>query len=50
MVEEAQALGRLTFVAGANQRLQERLKKFGITALMTTRQEALERSSEYISR
>ena len=50
MVEEAQALGRLTFVAGANQRLQERLKKFGITAQMTTRQEALERSSEYISR
>ena len=50
MVEEAQALGRLTFVAGANQRLQERLKKFGITALMTTRQEALERSSKYISR
>ena len=50
MVEEAQALGRLTFVAGANQRLQERLKKFGITALMTTRLEALERSREHISR
>ena len=50
MVEEAQALGRLTFVAGANQRLQERLKKFGITALMTTRLEALERSTEHISR
>ena len=50
MVEEAQALGRLTFVAGANQRLRERLKKFGITALMTTRLEALERSRELISR
>ena len=50
MVEEAQALGRLTFVAGANQRLRERLKKFGITALMTTRLEALERSREHISR
>ena len=49
MVQEAEALGRLPFVAGANQRLQERLEKFGVTAVMTTRLDALERAKTHLS-
>jgi len=49
MVQEAEALGRLPIVAGANQRLQERLKKFGVTALMTSRLDALERAKAHLS-
>ena len=49
MVQEAEALGRLPIVAGANQRLQERLKKFGVTALMTTRLDAFERAKAHLS-
>ncbi|MBL6803140.1 MAG: SulP family inorganic anion transporter, partial [Synechococcus sp. BS307-5m-G38] len=48
MVQEAEALGRLPFVAGANQRLQERLEKFGVTAVMTTRLDALERAKTHL--
>ena len=49
MVQEAEALGRLPIVAGANQRLQERLKKFGVTALMTSRLDALVRAKAQLS-
>ena len=49
MVQEAEALGRLPLVAGANQRLEERLKKFGVTALMTTRLDALEHAKAHLS-
>ena len=49
MVQEAEALGRLPIVAGANQRLQERLKKFGVTALMTSRLDALEHAKAHLS-
>ena len=49
MVQEAEALGRLPIVAGANQRLQERLKKFGVTALMTSRLDALEHAKDHLS-
>ena len=49
MVQEAEALGRLPFVAGANQRLQERLEKFGVTAVMTTRLDALERAKTHLA-
>ena len=49
MVKEAESLGRLAIVAGANERLLARLKAFGINAPMTNRREALRRAEEFIS-
>ena len=49
MVKEAESLGRLAIVAGANERLLARLKAFGIHAPMTNRREALRRAEEFIS-
>ena len=49
MVKEAESLGRLAIVAGANERLMDRLMAFGINAPMTDRREALRRAEEFIS-
>ena len=49
MVQEAQTHGRIAFVAGANQRLKERLGRFGVNAVMTDRLDALRRASEHLS-
>ena len=49
MVQEAQMLGRVAFVAGANQRLKERLERFGVNAVMTDRLDALRRASDHLS-
>ena len=49
MVEEAESLGRLALVAGANKRLHERLTKFGIRQIVTKRIQALEIAYEQIS-
>ena len=49
MVKEAESLGRLAIVAGANERLRDRLMAFGINAPMTDRREALRRAEEFIS-
>ena len=49
MVQEAQMLGRVAFVAGANQRLKERLERFGVNAVMTDRLDALQRASDHLS-
>ena len=48
MVQEAQMLGRVAFVAGANQRLKERLGRFGVTAVMTDRLDALQRARDHL--
>ena len=50
MVQEAQMLGRVAFVAGANQRLKERLERFGVNAVMTDRLDALRQASEHLSK
>ena len=49
MVKEAESLGRLAIVAGANERLRARLVAFGINAPMTDRREALRRAEEFIA-
>ena len=49
MVQEAQMLGRVAFVAGANQRLKERLERFGVNAVMTDRLDALRRASDHLT-
>tara|TARA_X000000950_G_C13909052_1_gene658216 strand:+ start:1695 stop:3380 length:1686 start_codon:yes stop_codon:yes gene_type:complete len=49
MVKEAESLGRLAIVAGANERLRARLMAFGINAPMTDRREALRRAEEFIA-
>ena len=48
MVQEAQLLGRVAFVAGANQRLKERLERFGVTAEVTDRLDALQRARDHL--
>ena len=48
MVQEAQTHGRIAFVAGANQRLKERLGRFGVNAVMTDRLDALRRASKHL--
>ena len=50
MVQEAQMLGRVAFVAGANQRLKQRLGRFGVTAVMTDRVDALRRASDHLTK
>ena len=49
MVEEAESLGRVALVAGANERLHERLSKFGIRQIVTKRIQALEIAYEQLS-
>ena len=49
MVQEAQSLGRVALVAGANQRLKERLRRFGVNAVMTDRLDALRQASKHLS-
>ena len=49
MVKEAESLGRLAIVVGANERLRARLMAFGINAPMTDRREALRRAEEFIA-
>ena len=49
MVKEAESLGRLAIVAGANERLRARLMAFGINTPMTDRREALRRAEEFIA-
>ena len=49
MVQEAQSLGRIALVAGANQRLKERLRRFGVNAVMTDRLDALRQASKHLS-
>ena len=41
MVEEAESLGRMVLVAGANERLRERLTNFGVRHILSKRIEAL---------
>ena len=49
MVQEAQSLGRVALVAGANQRLKERLRRFGVNAVMRNRLDALRQASKHLS-
>ena len=48
MGQGAQMLGRVAFVAGANQRLKERLERFGVTAEVTDRLDALQRARDHL--
>ena len=48
MVEEAQTLGRIVLVTGANKRLRDRLSKFGIQEITSRRIEALEIASSLL--
>ena len=48
MVEEAQTLGRIVLVTGANKRLRDRLSKFGIQEITSRRIEALEMASSLL--
>ena len=42
MVQEAKNNSRKAFVAGANEKVKERLSKFGVEGIITTRKEALQ--------
>ena len=42
MMQEAKNNSRKAFVAGANEKVKERLSKFGVEGIVTTRKEALE--------
>ena len=42
MMQEAKNNSRKAFVAGANQKVKERLSKFGVEGIITTRKEALQ--------
>jgi len=42
MIQEAESQGRVAVVAGANQKLTERLKRFGVNKVMPDRLKALE--------
>ncbi len=49
MVEEAESLGRMVLVAGANERLRERLTNFGVRHILPKRIEALEIASNRLN-
>ena len=49
MVEEAESLGRMVLVAGANERLRERLTNFGVRHILSKRIEALEIASNQLN-
>ena len=49
MVEEAESLGRMVLVAGANDRLRERLTNFGVRHILSKRIEALEIASNRLN-
>ena len=49
MVEEAESLGRMVLVAGANERLRERLTNFGVRHILSKRIEALEIASNRLN-
>ena len=49
MVEEAESLGRMVLVAGANDRLRERLTNFGVRHILPKRIEALEIASNRLN-
>ena len=49
MAEEAESLGRMVLVAGANERLRERLTNFGVRHILSKRIEALEIASKRIN-
>ena len=49
MVEEAESLGRMVLVAGANERLRERLTNFGVRHILSKRIEALEIASKRLN-
>ncbi|QNJ17700.1 sulfate transporter family protein [Synechococcus sp. A18-40] len=49
MVEEAESLGRMVLVAGANERLRERLTNFGVRHILSKRIEALEIASKQLN-
>ena len=42
MMQEAKNNSRKAFVAGANEKVRERLSKFGVDGIIETRKEALE--------
>ena len=42
MMQEAKNSSRKAFVAGANEKVRERLSKFGVDGIIETRKEALE--------
>ncbi len=42
MMQEAKSNSRKAFVAGANEKVKERLSKFGVEGIITTRKEALQ--------
>jgi len=42
MMQEAKNNSRKAFVAGANEKVKERLSKFGVEGIITTRKEALQ--------
>ena len=42
MMQEAKNNSRKAYVAGANQKVKERLSKFGVEGIITTRKEALQ--------
>ena len=49
MAEEAESLGRMVLVAGANERLRERLTNFGVRHILSKRIEALEIASKRLN-
>ena len=42
MIQEAKSKSRRAFVAGANDKVRERLSKFGVDGIVASRKEALE--------
>ncbi len=50
MMQEAKMNSRLAFVAGASQRVKERLSKFGVSGLVSDRKEALQSAVDYLKR
>ncbi len=49
MVQEARSHGRSVYVAGATERVKERLSRFGVEGLMNSRKEALEAAVAYLN-
>ena len=49
MMMEAKNNNRLAFVAGANEKVKERLSKFGVEGIIESRKEALELALKELS-
>ena len=49
MIKEAESQGRIAVVAGANQRLIQRLQRFGVETVMPSRLQALQYAQEQLA-